>query len=71
LKDDHARARKLGDALKNASWVKSVMPVDTNIVIFEVAPSLSPEKILAKFSEHQIKALPLVPLKFVWLLILI
>jgi threonine aldolase len=58
LKEDHARARKLGDTLKNLSWVKSVMPVDTNIVIFEVQKDLSPEKILAKFSENQIKALP-------------
>src|SRR6267154_2290194 len=36
LKEDHARAKKLGDALKGLDWVKSVMPVDTNIVIFEV-----------------------------------
>lgn len=57
LKEDHARAKKLGEALKNLSWVKSVMPVDTNIVIFEVGDGLSPEKILAKFGEHQIKAL--------------
>ena len=57
LKEDHSRAKKLGNALKNLSWVKSVMPVDTNIVIFAVAASLSPEKVLAKFSEHQIKTL--------------
>jgi threonine aldolase len=57
LKEDHVRAKKLSEALKNLAWVKSMMPVDTNIVIFEVAPSLSPEKVLAKFSEHQIKAL--------------
>ena len=57
LKEDHSRAIKLGNALKNLSWVKSVMPVDTNIVIFAVAASLSPEKVLAKFSEHQIKTL--------------
>ncbi len=37
LKDDHARAQLLVNALENAGWVKSVMPVETNIVIFEVA----------------------------------
>lgn len=58
LKEDHARAKKLGAALQNLSWVKSVMPVDTNIVIFEVAHGLTPEKVLAKFGEQQIKALP-------------
>lgn len=58
LKEDHTRAKKLGDGLRNLSWVKSVMPVDTNIVIFEVAKDFSPEKVLAKFTENQIKALP-------------
>jgi threonine aldolase len=57
LKEDHARAKMLGEALKGLSWVKSMMPVDTNIIIFEVGAGLTPEKILAKFSEHQIKAL--------------
>jgi threonine aldolase len=33
------------------------MPVDTNIVIFEVAAPNSPEKVLAKFNENNIKAL--------------
>jgi threonine aldolase len=37
LKDDHARAKLLANALEKAGWVKSVMPVETNIVIFEVA----------------------------------
>lgn len=37
LEEDHAKARKLAEALGNAPWVKSVMPVETNIVIFEVA----------------------------------
>jgi len=57
LKEDHARAKKLGEVLKNLPWVKSVMPVDTNIVIFEVIPALTPEKVMTKFNEHQIKAL--------------
>lgn len=58
LKEDHAKARTLGFTLEKQSWVKSVMPVDTNIVLFEVASGLTPEKVLAKFGEHQIKALP-------------
>jgi threonine aldolase len=57
LKEDHTRARVLGDALTNLSWVKSVMPVDTNIVIFSVVNSTTPEKILAQLNEHHIKAL--------------
>lgn len=57
LKEDHARAKKLGEALSPLPWVKSVMPVDTNIVIFEVGAGLTPDKILTKFNEHQLKAL--------------
>lgn len=34
LRDDHRRARALGKALEQCSWVSEVMPVDTNIVIF-------------------------------------
>ncbi|MBS1680904.1 MAG: threonine aldolase [Bacteroidetes bacterium] len=58
LKEDHARANALGESLKNLRWVKSVMPVDTNIVLFEVGENLTPEKVLAKLSEHNIRALP-------------
>lgn len=57
LKEDHTRAKKLGEALKSMSWVKSVMPIDTNIVIFEVTPELTPETVLATFTENQVRAL--------------
>ncbi len=57
LKEDHTRAKKLGSALQQATFVKSVMPVDTNIVLFEVADGLTPEKVMAKLNEHQIKGL--------------
>jgi threonine aldolase len=33
------------------------MPVDTNIVIFSVADHITPEQVLAKLAEHQIKAI--------------
>ena len=57
LKEDHVRAAELGKGLANASWVKSVMPVDTNIVIFSVTNQTTPEQILNKLAEHQIKAI--------------
>jgi threonine aldolase len=57
LKKDHERASELGTALTQVDWVKSVMPVDTNIVIFEVTGKITPELCLAKFAESNIKAL--------------
>jgi threonine aldolase len=57
LTEDHKRAREIGRALANQSYVKSVMPVDTNIVIFDLIPGVTPEAFLAKVGEHNIKAL--------------
>jgi len=37
--------------------VKSIMPVDTNIVIFSVIDKITPEQVLVKLAEHQIKAI--------------
>jgi threonine aldolase len=57
LKEDHIRAGELGTALNSASWVKSVMPVDTNIIIFTVMDHITPEIVLAKLADHEIKAI--------------
>jgi threonine aldolase len=39
-------------------YVKSVMPVDTNIVIFELVPEVAPEKFVDALHERGVKALP-------------
>jgi len=57
LKEDHFRAAELGKALNSVSWVKAMMPVDTNIIIFSVIDKITPEQVLAKLAEHQIKAI--------------
>lgn len=57
LKEDHLRAAELGNVLSGVSWVKSLMPVDTNIVIFSVVDSITPENVLTKFAEQNIKAI--------------
>ena len=36
LKEDHARARRLAEALEACDWVEMVVPVETNIVIAEL-----------------------------------
>lgn len=36
LKDDHARAKKLGSHLSSLAYVTEVLPVETNIVIFRI-----------------------------------
>lgn len=36
LREDHARARRMGEALVGKAWCARVMPVDTNIVIYDL-----------------------------------
>ncbi len=36
LKDDHARARRIGEAIARAPWCERLMPVDTNIIIYDL-----------------------------------
>ncbi|MDF2447921.1 MAG: Threonine aldolase [Bacteroidota bacterium] len=51
LKDDHDKATILGEELKRLPYVKSVMPVDTNIVIFDLT-----EKYTAAGFEEALKS---------------
>lgn len=62
LKEDHAHARALGEALAQKDFVSEVMPVDTNIVIFTVddvekrLTQLKEKGVLAvAFGAHQIR----------------
>lgn len=36
LREDHDKARELGDALRGLNYVRAALPVETNIVIFEL-----------------------------------
>ena len=47
LKDDHSKAMELAEILKPLSWVKKVLPVETNIVIFEVDDAAKIATVLA------------------------
>jgi threonine aldolase len=47
LYEDHKKAKRIETLLKQCSWVKQVMPVETNIVIFEVADSARTAEMLA------------------------
>jgi threonine aldolase len=56
LKDDHARAKVIADTLSKAAYVENVLPVDTNIIIFNLNEKLSPEKFVKQLAEKGIKA---------------
>ncbi|MES2455257.1 MAG: GntG family PLP-dependent aldolase [Bacteroidota bacterium] len=51
---DHLHAAALGEALAGTSYVASVMPVETNIVLFDVADGFKAEAIVNKLAERGI-----------------
>jgi threonine aldolase len=61
LAEDHAHAQQLADALKQCSWVGEVFPVETNIVIFEVAGPQSAQEVVAKLLSHNIRVSAMSP----------
>ncbi len=58
IKDDHRRAKQIADTLKTLPWVKSVLPVETNIIIFEVADSA---QTATKLEQQGIRVQPFSP----------
>lgn len=46
LADDHQHAKALADALGKVNYVSSVMPVETNIVLFDVAKGYKVEQVV-------------------------
>jgi len=56
LKEDHQRARLLGEIVSRLSWVESVMPIDTNIVIFQLRKGLDAKKAVVTLAEKGILA---------------
>ncbi|MEN8137711.1 MAG: GntG family PLP-dependent aldolase [Bacteroidota bacterium] len=54
LKDDHKRAKTLGNTLKNLNYIKSVLDVETNIVIFELKDGVSQKKFMSELNKNNI-----------------
>ncbi len=55
LTEDHKRAKQIEAMLVKLPYVESVLPVDTNIVIFNLSPSLKLDLFEAKLKEQGIK----------------
>ncbi len=57
LKDDHVRAKQLESELKSLSWVREVVPVETNIVVAILQNSDEQKMILDKLKERNVLAI--------------
>ena len=56
LKEDHKRAKQLATAMSSLSYIDTILPVDTNIIIFNLNDKLKPEDFVQKLAVHNIKA---------------
>ena len=56
LREDHDKARRLGDALHGMNYVSEVLPVQTNIVIFDLDDRLGSDQFLDHLHEHGVLA---------------
>lgn len=53
LKEDHKKAKEIGEVLRALSFIKTVEPIETNIVIFEIDDAYKTEKeFLEQLLEH-------------------
>lgn len=55
LKEDHLRAKKIEQILKQLPYIESIMPVDTNILIFNLSSKVSGADFEKKLGENNIK----------------
>ncbi len=58
LTDDHKRAKEIGNVLSLQSYVRSVEPVETNIIIFALDEKISGDAFVKKLANENIKAVP-------------
>lgn len=54
MKEDHRKAKVLGETLKGLKWVEEVMPIDTNILIFKTIPGLTAITIVEKMAAENL-----------------
>jgi threonine aldolase len=53
LKQDHVHAKQIGDAIAKSSFTKTVLPIETNIIIFDTL-SATAQALVDKLKEKQI-----------------
>ncbi len=56
LADDHQKAKEIENQLQALAWVENILPVETNIVIYNIAEKHNADEVLAHLLSHQIKA---------------
>jgi threonine aldolase len=50
LKEDHEKAKRLGAAIENCAFAKRVLPIETNIIVFELIDDIKPTDFIEKLA---------------------
>ena len=61
LAEDHYHAQIIAEALRNKTFTGEIMPVETNIIIFEVKGKYTAPQLSAKLKENNILAIAISP----------
>lgn len=54
LAEDHANAKLIADAISKKNFAKMILPVETNIIIFELNDTITAPALVAQLKEHDI-----------------
>lgn len=63
LADDHIRAKKIASVIEKRQDVKMILPVETNIIIFEMKDGYKAGDLVAKLKEQDILAFAISPVR--------
>jgi threonine aldolase len=61
LHEDHARAKEIAGAIAEKDFVKMVLPVETNIIIFELTDAITAPQLVNKLKEQHIRGYAITP----------
>ena len=61
LREDHQRAKALGDTLKELPYVTEILPIETNIVVYRLADDQPLDDYLQKLETAGLFAVPFGP----------
>jgi threonine aldolase len=63
LAEDHAHAKQIADVIGKKDFVKILLPVETNIIIFELKDSITAPALVSKLKENDILGYAIAPNK--------
>ncbi|UAY50721.1 threonine aldolase family protein [Ferruginibacter albus] len=61
LKEDHEHAKQITAALRKKDFIGTIIPVETNIIIFEVKGRFTPKALVEHLQKKDIHCLPISP----------